>query len=148
MEKLYTAKASTKGGRNGHVSTSDGVLDLELRTPGQMGGEDGYTNPEQLFAAGYAACFDSALTMLARKQRMDIDDVEIIAEVSLVRDPEDGGFRLEADLTGVFPEGISQEQARELMEAAHNFCPYSKAIKGNVTVTLHEKTQNDRNVIK
>lgn len=139
MERIYTAKATAQGGRNGKVSTADGVLDLQLRAPAEMGGESGFTNPEELFAAGYAACFNSALTMLARKQRIEIDDVEIVAEVGLVRDPEDGGFRLEADLTGVFPEGISQEQARELMEAAHNFCPYSKALKGNVTVTLHQK---------
>lgn len=140
MEKLYTAKATTKGGRNGRVRSSDGTLDLELRAPAEMGGENGYTNPEQLFAAGYAACFDSALTMLARKQRMNIEDAEITAAVSLVRDPEDGGFRLEADLTGVFPEGVTESQAKELMEAAHNFCPYSKAIRGNVTVELHEKS--------
>lgn len=139
MEKLYTASATTKGGRNGRVATSDGVLDLELRSPKDMGGEDGYTNPEQLFAAGYAACFDSALTMLARRQRIQADEVEITVKISLEHDPSDGGFRLEADITGVFPDGITEEQAKELMEAAHNFCPYSKAVRGNVRVTLHDR---------
>ena len=70
MEVLYTARATTKGGRNGHVASSDGIIDLELRTPKEMGGESGYSNPEQLFAAGYAACFDSAMTMLARRKRL------------------------------------------------------------------------------
>ena len=76
MEVLYTARATTKGGRNGHVASSDGIIDLELRTPKEMGGESGYSNPEQLFAAGYAACFDSAMTMLARRKRLDVEEAD------------------------------------------------------------------------
>ena len=138
-EVLYTAKATTKGGRNGHVASSDGIIDLELRTPNEMGGESGYSNPEQLFAAGYAACFDSAMTLLARRKRLNVDDAEIIVEVGIGKDPADGGFKLRADITGVFPAGITSGQAAELMEAAHGFCPYSKATRGNIEVTLHHR---------
>lgn len=142
MEILYTARATTKGGRNGHVASSDGIIDLELRTPKEMGGESGYSNPEQLFAAGYAACFDSAMTLLARRRRLDADDAEITVEVGIGKDPTDGGFRLQADITGTFPAGITGEQAAELMEAAHGFCPYSKAVRGNIEVRLHHKVRN------
>lgn len=140
MEKLYTAKATTKGGRNGHVSSSDNVLDLELRSPKEMGGtEEGYTNPEQLFAAGYAACFDSAMELMARRKKLNIEGAELTIEVSIGRDAADAGFRLQADITGDFPKGITGEQARELMAEAHKFCPYSKAVRGNIEVKLHHK---------
>lgn len=137
MEVLYKAKATTKGGRNGHVSSSDGIIDLELRTPKEMGGESGYSNPEQLFAAGYAACFDSALTLLAKRKKLDVDDAEVTVEVGIGRDPSGEGYMLQADITGIFPEAITDEQAVALMEAAHGFCPYSKAVRGNITVNLH-----------
>ena len=139
MEVLYTARATTKGGRNGHVASSDGIIDLELRTPKEMGGESGYSNPEQLFAAGYAACFDSAMTMLARRKRLDVEEAEITVEVGIGKDPADGGFKLQADITGTFPAGITDEQAGELIEAAHGFCPYSKAVRGNIEVRLHHR---------
>ena len=139
MEVLDTARATTKGGRNGHVASSDGIIDLELRTPKEMGGESGYSNPEQLFAAGYAACFDSAMTMLARRKRLDVEEAEITVEVGIGKDPADGGFKLQADITGTFPAGITDEQAGELMEAAHGFCPYSKAVRGNIEVRLHHR---------
>ena len=139
MEVLYTARATTKGGRNGHVASSDGIIDLELRTPKEMGGESGYSNPEQLFAAGYAACFDSAMTMLARRKRLDVEEAEITVEVGIGKDPADGGFKLQADITGTFPAGITDEQAGELMEAAHGFCPYSKAVRGNIEVRLQHR---------
>lgn len=128
-----------RGGRNGHVASSDGIIDLELRTPKEMGGESGYSNPEQLFAAGYAACFDSAMTMLARRKRLDVEEAEITVEVEIGKDPADGGFKLQADITGTFPAGITDEQAGELMEAAHGFCPYSKAVRGNIEVRLHHR---------
>lgn len=138
MEKMYTAKATTKGGRNGHVSSSDGVLDLDLRSPKAMGGENGYSNPEQLFAAGYAACFDSAMDLFARRMRLDVADAEITVEVSIGRDERDEGYMLQVDITGVFPKHITEEQAALLMSEAHKFCPYSKAVKGNVVVNIHQ----------
>lgn len=139
MEKMYTAVATTKGGRNGHVSSSDGVLNLDLRSPKAMGGEDGYSNPEQLFAAGYAACFDSAMNIFARRMRLDVAEAEITAEISIGRDEKDEGYMLRADIIGTFPKHINEEQAASLMNEAHKFCPYSKAIRGNVEVTLHHK---------
>lgn len=139
MDALYRAKATTKGGRNGHVASSDGIIDLDLRTPSEMGGVSGYSNPEQLFAAGYAACFDSAMTMLARRKRLNVDEAEITVEIGIGKDEADGGFKLEADITGVFPAGITDAQAAELMEMAHGFCPYSKAVRGNIEVRLHHK---------
>lgn len=138
MEKLYTAKATTKGGRNGHVTSSDKVLDLDLRSPKEMGGtEEGYTNPEQLFAAGYASCFSSAMELMARRKRVNIEGMELTAEVSIGPDPADNGFRLQVEMTADFPKGVTGEQARELLTETHNFCPYSKAIRGNVEVKLH-----------
>lgn len=139
MEKMYTAKATTKGGRNGHVASSDGVLSLDLRSPKEMGGEAGYSNPEQLFAAGYAACFDSAMNMFARRMRLDITDAEITVEVSIGRDDSDEGYMLQADITGLFPNHITEEQAATLMSDAHKFCPYSKATRGNIEVDIHHK---------
>ena len=139
MEKLYTAVATTKGGRNGHVSSSDNVLDLELRMPKELGGEEGYTTPEQLFSAGYAACFASGLEMIARRKKLNADGVEITVATSLCRHPSGEGFRLHVEITGLFPKGISNQHADELMKATHDFCPYSRAIKGNVEVILHHK---------
>ena len=135
MPSVYTAVATATGdGRNGHTRSSDGLVDLDLATPKEMGGEGGATNPEQLFAAGYAACFLSALKMIARKQKAPISDAGVTAEVGI--GPNDvGGFGLEVALH-VELGGIEQADAEQLVEAAHQVCPYSNATRGNVPVTL------------
>ncbi|XQY91256.1 organic hydroperoxide resistance protein [Metabacillus sp. HB246100] len=136
MELLYTAKASVEGGRTGKVKSSDGALDLPLSMPKSLGGAgtEGATNPEQLFAAGYAACFDSALGLVSRQARKSITS-KVDAEVSIGKDT-DGGFKLQATLN-VGISGVGLDEANELVHAAHKVCPYSKAINGNINVTLN-----------
>ena len=135
MTSVYTAVATATGdGRNGHTRSSDGLIDLDLATPTEMGGPGGASNPEQLFAAGYAACFLSALKMIARKQKAPISDAGVTAEVGI--GPNDaGGFGLEIALH-VELGGVDQATAEQLVEAAHHVCPYSNATRGNVPVTL------------
>ena len=135
MEALYTAKATAEGGRLGKVTSSDGTLDLALSMPKSLGGQgkENATNPEQLFAAGYAACFDSALNLVARQARKRIES-KVTAEVSIGKDT-DGGYKLAAVLN-VAIAGVSIEEAEELVEKAHGVCPYSKATKGNMEVEL------------
>ncbi len=132
---LYTAEAVIDGGRSGHGRSNDGRLDVELSVPAAMGGDDGPgTNPEQLFAVGYAACFQSALLGVARGRKLDADDSRITATVG-VGPRDDGGFGLEVGLDLHAP-GISTEDAQLLMRRAHERCPYSNATRGNVAVTL------------
>ncbi|MDP4116021.1 MAG: organic hydroperoxide resistance protein [Bacteroidota bacterium] len=133
MIKLYTAKATAKGGRDGVVTSGDGKLKLNLSMPKELYGEgkEG-TNPEQLFAAAYAACFDNALNIVAKQKHLQIES-EITAEVSIGQ--EAGGFGLSVTITGKIT-GVGVEEAYGLMESAHIVCPYSKAIMGNVDVTL------------
>ncbi|MCM2676326.1 organic hydroperoxide resistance protein [Alkalicoccobacillus plakortidis] len=135
MEALYTAKATADGGRQGKVTSSDGTLDLTLSMPKSLGGQEkeGSTNPEQLFAAGYSACFDSALNAVARQFKKRIES-KVTSEVSIGKDSE-GGFKL-AVVLSVVVNGVSLEEAEELVEQAHSFCPYSKATKGNIDVEL------------
>ncbi|HEU5392484.1 MAG TPA: organic hydroperoxide resistance protein [Streptosporangiaceae bacterium] len=131
---LYTAKATSTGdGRNGHVVSSDQRLDLDLALPPEMGGSGNGTNPEQLFAAGYAACFHSALRIVARRARVDPGDSTVSAEVGI--GPEGEAFGLVVTLIISIP-GLEREQARELAEAAHQVCPYSRATRGNISVEL------------
>jgi lipoyl-dependent peroxiredoxin len=132
---LYTAEAvSTGAGRNGHVRTSDGRLDLDLRFPKELGGDGQGANPELLFAAGYAACFHSALQLIARNAQADITDSTVTARVGL--GPEDGGaFGLEVTLVVGLPN-VPAEEAQALAESAHQVCPYSRATRGNITVHL------------
>jgi lipoyl-dependent peroxiredoxin len=133
---LYTAEATVTGGRaNGHGRTSDGVLDVQLRTPKEMGGGGGGTNPEQLFAVGYAACFESALGVVARRARVEAGDVSIDSHVSLLR-TEERGFKLAVELDVSLPQVQDPEQAKRLVAAAHQVCPYSNATRGNVAVRL------------
>ncbi|AZQ63918.1 organic hydroperoxide resistance protein [Flammeovirga pectinis] len=133
MKTLYTTQATAKGGRNGKVETADGVLSVEVRMPKELGGVgEGYTNPEQLFAAGYSACFDSALNLVAQQAKQKITS-KVTAEISL--GAVEGGFGLGAALF-VEIEGVEREVAQGLMEAAHKVCPYSKAINNNVDVKL------------
>src|SRR5437667_2666342 len=124
MNILYTATAHATGdGRNGHATTDDGLLDIDLRIPKEMGGDGGATNPEQLFAAGYAACFHSALKLVAAKDGLDTSDSEVVADVSLGMLPA-GGFGLSAALEVTLP-ALDDATARELVERAHQVCPYS-----------------------
>ncbi len=135
MEKLYTAHATATGGRNGQVKSSDGVLDLQTRTPKEMGGPGGtYTNPEQLFAAGYAACFDSALSLIIRTEKVKAGMTTITAEVSIGKN-DAGGFGLAVTLNANVP-GVDQATAEALVGKAHQVCPYSNATRNNVEVTL------------
>ena len=135
-EPLYTARAHVTGGRvNGHGRTSDGALEVDLRPPVESGGEGGGTNPEQLFAVGYASCFESALGAVARRQRVDAGDVAIDSQVSLIP-TEDRRFVLAVVLDVMLPSIEDPDQAVALVEAAHQVCPYSNATRGNIDVTL------------
>jgi osmotically inducible protein OsmC len=133
----YTASAiSTGDGRNGHVRSSDGFVDLDLRSPGADGSTTA-TNPEQLFAAGYAACFHSALRGIAKRQGLPIADDSVTAEVGIGKYDEDQGTGYGLKVTLLIElSGISQQQAEALAEAAHQTCPYSNATRGNIDVTL------------
>jgi osmotically inducible protein OsmC len=132
---LYTATAHVTGGRNGHGRTADGELDVELRLPKEMGGEGGGTNPEELFAIGWAACFESALAGVARRQRVDVGEVSIESAISLLPTGE-GGFTLAASLNVSIPGVSDRDSAVALVRAAHEVCPYSNATRGNVDVEL------------
>ncbi len=134
--KLYTAKAHVTGGRaEGHGRTSDGALEVDLRLPPEMGGQGGGTNPEQLFAVGYAACFEGALGVVARRAKVEAGDVAIDSEVSLSPDGH-GGFFLSVALDVTLPSVAEAPAAVELVRAAHQVCPYSNATRGNIEVTL------------
>jgi len=140
---LYTAQATVTGGRaNGHGHTSDGALDVQLRMPTEMGGAGGGTNPEELFAVGYAACFEGALGVAARRERVEVGDVSIESRVSLSPN-ENRGFQLGVALDVTLPSVEDPEQAVRLVAAAHQTCPYSNATRGNIEVAL---TANGRPV--
>jgi len=133
---LYTAEATVTGGRaNGHGRTNDGALDVQLRSPKEMGGEGGGTNPEQLFAVGYAACFESALGVIGRREHAEVGDVSVDSRVSLLP-TEERGFKLAVELNVSLPQVQDPELATRLVTAAHQVCPYSNATRGNIDVTL------------
>ncbi|HVI90746.1 MAG TPA: organic hydroperoxide resistance protein [Dongiaceae bacterium] len=134
MTILYSTKVRASGGRHGVITSDDGLLDLKLALPTQLGGKGGATNPEQLFAAGYAACFENALLRVAREAGRPFSDadVEVVAEVGLSRN-EANAFALHAALT-VTIAGVDQDMADRLVHGAHAICPYSNAIRGNVEV--------------
>jgi lipoyl-dependent peroxiredoxin len=138
MTTLYTASATASGdGRNGHVRSSDGVLEFDLAVPKEMGGPGGaLTNPEQLFAAGYAACFHSALKAVARNEKITLTDTAITVDVG-IGPKTDGtpGFQLNATIEAEIA-GVDPDQAQRLIEAAHQVCPYSNATRGNIDVNL------------
>ncbi len=135
-QTLYTAQATVTGGRDhGHGATSDGALDVQLRTPKEMGGNGGGTNPEQLFAVGYAACFEGALGVVARRQRVELGEVSIDSHVSLIT-TETRGFNVAVELNVTLPGIDDRARAVEIVAAAHQVCPYSNATRGNVEVTL------------
>jgi Ohr subfamily peroxiredoxin len=132
---LYTAEAHVTGGRtDGHGATSDGALEVDLRTPPELGGDGSGTNPEQLFAVGYAACFEGALMAVARRQKAEVGDVVIDSKVML-QAGEDRSFTIAAELDVTLPS-VEAEDAAELVRAAHAVCPYSNATRGNIDVKL------------
>ena len=134
VKVLYTAVATSTGdGRAGHVATSDQRLDLDLAFPPELGGDGNGANPEQLFAAGYAACFHSALRGLARRADVDARESTVTAHVGI--GPEADMYGLEVTLIISIP-GLDQDKTRELAEAAHHRCPYSRATRGNISVEL------------
>lgn len=134
MEPLYTTEALATGeGRNGHVRTVDGAFDADLAIPVEMGGSGKGLNPEQLFASGYAACFHSALQMVARMQKKNVEGSSVGAKVSIGKQGE--GFGLAVELEVLIPE-LPQDEAQALANAAHQVCPYSNATRGNIPVTV------------
>ena len=142
MPEVYrTSAVSTGDGRNGHSRTTDGMIDVDLATPKEQGGPGGATNPEQLFAAGYAGCFHSALKVVARGAGVTLTGSEVTVTVGLLKD--DGAFSLTVVITADLP-GIPPEQGAKLLALAHQRCPYSKATRGNIDVqlTLRQPAEN------
>lgn len=135
MAHLYSAHASVSGGREGSGRTDDGKLEVTLSRPGAMGGEGAGTNPEQLFAIGYGACFEGALATVARRQRVDLGQTSVLSMVSL-HSEDDGSFRIEVALDVELPGVHDDEQAIALVREADRVCPYSNALRGNVDVAL------------
>ena len=131
---LYTAIA-TSAGRDGRAVTSDGKLDVKLDLQKELGGNGDGTNPEQLFAAGYAACFASAMKLVAAQQKLDVSDASVTAEIGLSPNGK-GGFQLDATLRIELPDTIAPDAAHDLVKATHQVCPYSNATRGNIPVNL------------
>src|ERR1700677_4448810 len=136
MKTLYSTKVTATGGRHGHIRSEDGLLDMKLALPRQLGGKGDATNPETLFAGGYAACFENALLHISRDagHRFADDDIDVVATIDLSRN-ETGGFVLAAALA-VTIAGVDQQTAERLVQGAHAICPYSNAIRGNVDVAI------------
>jgi Ohr subfamily peroxiredoxin len=133
---IYTAEATVTGGRGaGHAISSDGALEVQLRRPAEMAGEGGGTNPEQLFAVGYAACFDGALTVVARRERRELGEISITSRVSLLGVTE-RRFGIAAELDVLLPAVEDPAEATRIVAEAHRICPYSNATRGNVDVRL------------
>lgn len=134
-KEIYTAAAHVTGGRvAGHGRSSDGALEVDLRTPPELGGDGGGTNPEQLFAVGYAACFEGALATVARRRKLEVGDVGIDSKVMLVAG-EDRSFTIAVELHVTLPS-VGDGDAVDLVRAAHQVCPYSNATRGNIDVVL------------
>ncbi|MET7648300.1 organic hydroperoxide resistance protein [Streptomyces sp. NPDC005426] len=134
MESIYTAVATATHGRDGRAVSADGKLDLQLAIPVEMGGNGQGTNPEQLFAAGYAACFASALGLVGRQAKIDVTDAAVTGEVGIGKQGE--GFGLAVTLRVELPESVDEATGRKLVEQAHQVCPYSNATRGNIPVEL------------
>lgn len=135
MKELYKIGATATGGRNGHVKSENLVLDLQVRLPKALGGSnDDHPNPEMLFAAGYAACFDSALNLVIKQKKIRTGQTSVTAKVTIGQ-LENGGFGLGVNLHANIPE-VSLEEAEILIEAAHKICPYSNATRGNIDIVL------------
>ena len=139
---LYTAEATVTGGRDeGHGKTSDGALEVDIRVPEELGGDGGGTNPEQLFAVGYAACFESAIKVVGKRMKAKVGDVEINSKVQLLP-TEERGFKLAVDLDVSLPSVKDDEKAAEVVKNAHAVCPYSNATRGNIDVNLRVNEKN------
>jgi Ohr subfamily peroxiredoxin len=135
MKAKYTAEVTAVGGRNGQIKSSNNVLELQVRTPKALGGaNDDYANPEMLFAAGYSACFDSALNLVIKKNKIATGETSVNAKIS-IREIDNSGFGLAAELAVNIPE-VSLEIAKNLAEEAHQVCPYSNATRGNIEVKI------------
>lgn len=135
MKKLYTIGATATGGRNGQVKNENGIIDLQIRYPKALGGaNEDYANPEMLFAAGYSACFDSALNLVIKNEKIQTGETSVTAKVSIGQ-IENGGFGLAVELHANVPN-VTLEQAQALIEKAHQVCPYSNATRGNIEVKL------------
>lgn len=135
MKTLYTTSVTAKGGRDGHVKSENGILELDVRTPKALGGgSDDFANPEMLFAAGYSACFDSALNLVIKRSKMETGETTVTAKVSIGQ-IENGGFGLAVELDVNVP-GVSLEEAQSLVDQAHQVCPYSNATRNNIEVKL------------
>ncbi|QKW49701.1 organic hydroperoxide resistance protein [Streptomyces buecherae] len=134
VEVAYTAVATAENGRDGRVATDDGKLEVTVNPPREMGGSGAGTNPEQLFAAGYSACFQSALGVVARREKADVSGSTVTARVGLGKTP-DGGFGLTVEISTHIPN-VTADAARDLVEKAHQVCPYSRATRGNIEVSL------------
>lgn len=135
MQKLYTTTVHATGdGRNGHVQSDDGLIDTDVRHPKELGGTGDATNPEQLFAAGYSACFHSALRLVAQREGVDVSGTEVSATVSLGMLPS-GGFGIAAELDVAIPS-VDRATAESLVAKAHEVCPYSNATRGNIDVAV------------
>lgn len=136
MKTLYKAKVTTSGGREGHVKSDDGILDMRVSMPKGMGGKgEKHTNPEQLFGAGYSACFGSALQVIAKKHKVDLGDFNVTATVK-IGTLEDGNLQLGVTLDSYIP-GVDVETGEKLVNEAHEICPYSRATRDNINVTLN-----------
>ncbi|MFN2260738.1 MAG: organic hydroperoxide resistance protein [Psychroflexus sp.] len=137
METLYTAKATTKGGRKGHVKTEDGPIDLALSMPKGLGGDGGDgVNPEQLFGSAYSACFGSALSLIASKHKVDLGDFSVTANISIGK-TEEGDLQLAAVIDSYLPGVEDIETGEKLINEAHEVCPFSRATRDNIDVTLN-----------
>jgi osmotically inducible protein OsmC len=133
MEKIYTAVVTAKGGRDGHVKSSDGILEMDLRKPHEMGGQGGSSNPEQLFAAAWGACYLGALGAIAERDGADVSEATIDVHISFNKDGN--AFVLSAELDVHIP-GLTAEETQKLADKAHAVCPYSKATKGNINTRV------------
>ena len=136
MKRVYTAEVTATGGRNGQVKSTDGIIDMPVRLPEGLGGKGGATNPEQLFAAGYSACFQSALQLVASKQQIKLDENSTVTAQVGLDQFEDGRYGLSVQLD-VKVDGVDRAKAEELVSQAHEVCPYSVGTKGNIDVKLN-----------
>lgn len=135
MNAIYQTSATVTGGRNGHVKSNDGILDLEVRIPKEMGGNGGHTNPKQLFVAGYAACFDSALNLIIRQENVQTESSSEVTATVGIGQSETGGYQLFVKLADRIPS-LDKEKVAELLKKAHQVCPYSNATRGNIDLKL------------
>ncbi|MFJ6750512.1 MULTISPECIES: organic hydroperoxide resistance protein [unclassified Streptomyces] len=134
VDVVYTAVATAENGRDGRVASDDGKLDVVVNPPKEQGGSGAGTNPEQLFAAGYSACFQGALSVVARQEKADVSGSRVTAHVGIGKTPA-GGFGLKVEISASIPN-VDAATAKDLVEKAHQVCPYSSATRGNIEVTL------------